>query len=367
METSNRIQEFRQARGISAAELARQAGVSRQTIYAMESGSYVPNTTIALKLARALEAGVGELFSLKGEPEETVKAELLPSAPGTRGAEQLVRLCRVGKRTIAIPIETTPQYLPEADGIVMDATAAAVSVRPAGLLPDDGKRILIAGCDPALSLLASEVRGAGVEVVNIPSPSRQALAWLKEGRVHVAGTHLLDRATGLYNIPVIRKTFTGKAARLFTFASWEAGLVVPQGNPKQIRTLADLGRKGISVVNREVGSGSRDLLDHGLTAAGVDAKHVAGYDAIARGHLPAAAGVAAGDADCCIATRAAARCFRLDFVPLAGERFDLAIGSQWLELAGVKVILDALNRTSLRRALRDLAGYDATHTGSRLL
>ncbi len=57
-----RLQEIRKMRGVSAADLARRAGVSRQTIYAIEDGSFVPNTTVSLQLARALDVTVEEIF-----------------------------------------------------------------------------------------------------------------------------------------------------------------------------------------------------------------------------------------------------------------------------------------------------------------
>src|SRR5215472_2976664 len=83
----NRLAEVRQKRGIAAAELAKRAGVSRQTIYAMEAGDYIPNTAVALKLARVLEVAVEDLFLLEAapaEPPRTVEAELI--GPGDRFA-----------------------------------------------------------------------------------------------------------------------------------------------------------------------------------------------------------------------------------------------------------------------------------------
>ena len=70
METLTHLREIRERRGIPAAALAKHVGVTRQTIYAIEAGDYVPNTTVALQLARILEVSVGELFSL--EPESAV-------------------------------------------------------------------------------------------------------------------------------------------------------------------------------------------------------------------------------------------------------------------------------------------------------
>ena len=101
MEIANRLAEYREKRGFSAAVLAKNIGVSRQTIYAMEAGDYVPNTAVALKLARALEATVEEIFRLPdASPLPTQQAALMPDAAsialGTR-----IQLCRVDEKLIA--------------------------------------------------------------------------------------------------------------------------------------------------------------------------------------------------------------------------------------------------------------------------
>lgn len=62
---SNSIREARNARGWTQARLAEQVGVSRKTINTVENGIFVPSTIVALKIARALECDVEELFSLK--------------------------------------------------------------------------------------------------------------------------------------------------------------------------------------------------------------------------------------------------------------------------------------------------------------
>ncbi len=62
---SSRLRAIRGERALSVAELAIEAGVARQTIYAIENGSFVPNTLVALRLARALDVSVEDLFSLQ--------------------------------------------------------------------------------------------------------------------------------------------------------------------------------------------------------------------------------------------------------------------------------------------------------------
>jgi putative molybdopterin biosynthesis protein len=364
METRTNLAQVRGRRGMPAAELARLAGVSRQTIYSIESGEYVPNTALALGLARILEVRVEDLFSLEPEsppaPKPT-RAELLKSDSLAVKKGDPVQFCRVGKRSIAVPAGAQPLTLPLADGIVVNQKARIAQVQ---LFPDsdDAKRLLIAGCDPGISLLARHL-----DLVIAPSTSQQALEWLKQGKVHVAGTHLRDSSTGEYNLPAIERMFARGSVKVVTFAIWEQGLVVESGNPKNIRGVEDLARKNVRIMNREKGAGSRGLLDEQLERAGINPQNVRGYDRVAAGHLPAALAVSLKEADCCIATRSAARAFGLSFIPLAVERYDLVIRREHARSAAVEAMLDTLNRAAIRRKLEILAGYDTSRTGEVLL
>ncbi|MGA8029923.1 MAG: substrate-binding domain-containing protein [Bryobacteraceae bacterium] len=367
MQVRTCLHEIRKTRGVSAADLARRSGVSRQTIYAIEDGSFVPNTTVSLQLSRALDVTVEEIFSIGNEQAgPPIRAHLLSSGqPPSEG--QLVQVCRVDERLVAVPTSFLPAYLPAADGVVESRTRQSVSIKSPAGSPEAGRRLLLAGCDPALSLLSESLRSSNIEIVTVSCSSRSALQWLKQGKVHAAGSHLLDRATGDYNLPIIRRLLPHASVRVVTFAIWEQGLVVRHGNPKSIRSVADLARKNVTLVNREKGSGSRGLLDSGLRKLGIEAEQVRGYNSIAQGHLAAAYAVAAGTADCCIAPRSASRCFGLDFVPLAVERFDLSFTQASLELPAAKALLDLLNRSGLRRKLQCIAGYDTAHTGEVLV
>jgi len=151
-----------------------------------------------------------------------------------------------------------------------------------------------------------------------------------------------------------------------TFARWEEGFVVAAGNPKRIRKVEDLARKNVRFVNREPGSGSRGLLDNLLDKAGMNGKKLHGYDRIAHGHLAAAYTVLSREADVCLATRSAAQTFRLDFVPLHSERYDLVMRKRTADLPAMKAFLDVLQRATLRRKLEVLAGYDTSQTGTVL-
>lgn len=363
----SRLAFVRQARGIAAAELARRVGVSRQTIYAIEAGSYVPNTAVALRLARELEVPVEDLFALaeaaQGRPE-TMQATMLSAARALSGKP--VRLSKVKKEWVCVPAESVPYYLPEADGVVTQVRKGSGQAAVQLLGGDEAidKRLVIAGCDPAIGLLTGMAeRLAGVEIVAVPASSRLALEWLKQGKVHIAGSHLEDPQSGEFNVPQLRRLMPGEEVTVVTFARWEEGFVVARGNPHGIRDAGDLARPKVRLVNREPGSGSRALLDTLLRDAGMPAAKVSGYAQIASGHLAAAYAVFTGEADCCVATPSAARAFGLDFVPLRGERFDFSVRREFADLPAVRSLLDVLQRAALRRKLETLAGYDTSQTG----
>jgi putative molybdopterin biosynthesis protein len=374
----SRLAQVRKSRGIAASDLARRVSVSRQTIYAIEAGTYVPNTEVALHLARELEVTVDDLFMLlsgKQKAPESLAAEVLSASPPAKG--QPVRVCQIGSRWISVPVSASPYYLPEADGVITHAikhrtgrtprTPARADVVVFAKEEAAQARLVLAGCDPATNLLSRMVEKAtGVEIISAAASSKLALSWLKDGKVHIAGTHLEDPKTGEFNLPFVRKEFPLGDMIVVTFARWEEGFVSAPGNPKRIRRIEDLARKDVRFVNRELGSGSRALLDKMLTKSGIETKGVCGYDCVAFGHLAAAYCVVSGDADSCLATRSAAQAFGLDFIPLHSERYDLVMRKRTADLPAVKSFLDALQRATLRRKLEVLAGYDTSQTGMRV-
>jgi molybdate-binding protein len=268
---------------------------------------------------------------------------------------------------VSVPVTASPYYMPEADGIVKRAARADGRAELVVFAKDEAaqKRLVLAGCDPATGLLSRMVEKiSGVEIVSAAASSKLALSWLKDGKVHVAGSHLEDPRTGEFNLPFIRKEFPDEDFTVVTFARWEEGLVLASGNPKRIRKVEDLTRKNVRFVNREPGSGSRALLDRLLDKAGIESRRVEGYGRVAFGHLAAAYAVVSGEADACLATRSAARSFGLEFVPLHSERYDLVMRRRTADLPAVKAFLDVLQRSVLRRKLEMLAGYDTAETGA---
>ena len=346
----NHLAELRKSRGLSAAEMAELAGLTRQAIYAIEAGAYMPNTAVSLRLARILGTNVEAMFSLEDEPEQVLTMEfegLDPESPPAAG--EPIQICKIGRSTIGVAAASNLAWLPMADGIV-EKPRRALLASPVEV----DNRVLLAGCDPALSLLAAHALKAGVEVVLASENSARSIELLHAGKVHVAGIH-----------PGMDAPESGFAA--VNFACWREGLAVRQGNPKSIRSVADLARRNVTFVNREAGSGAQRLLAQELARAGVQASAIHSLPEAVTTHLAAAMRVAEGKADCCVVASSAARRFGLEFIPLSEERFDLLVRKRDLKLKPIEILLDVLNRTRLRRQLETIAGYDVSRAGTTVL
>lgn len=369
MDVQNSLGALRTRRGLSAAEVAQAIGVSRQTIYAIEAGSYVPNTAVALKLAQLFEAKVEDIFILQAAAPDSVelsRATLLAGDDTSNG--NFVQLCQVDDRLIAVRPSLSPWTIPASDAMLCSEPqdgSKEVQIRAFVAPAEYSKRLLIAGCDPAISIVVRHVQKGGVEAVVVGRNSSQSLQLLRDGFVHVAGTHLAE-AEGETNHATIYRQFAPGEVAVFSYAVWEQGLVVARGNPKAVLGIADLGRPEIRFVNRESGAGSRVLLDKQLINFDISASAVQGYTDVVYGHLAAAGKVNAGDADACMATKAAARFYGLDFIPIVRERYDFVIHTKHLELPAVQTLLATLGRISLRRELHEIGGYDMSNSGERL-
>jgi molybdate-binding protein len=180
----------------------------------------------------------------------------------------------------------------------------------------------------------------------------------------VAGIHLADENSGAWELPTLKDSLGDMDCIVVTFAHWEEGFIVRQGNPKKIRALSDIAKPTVRIVNREKGSGARRLLDKQLEKSQIKPNRVKGYPDEVLSHLDVASRIKAGLADTGIGVRAAAAICGLDFVPLQRERYDLVIPKTYYEtLTGMKILLDTIVSKSFRDELEALGGYDTRDTG----
>jgi putative molybdopterin biosynthesis protein len=382
-----RLRLARQARGFSQQQLAGMADVSRQAVSAVESGHSDPSLRVALALAQALGMTVEELFG-PGEAARPVPA--VPVAP-LPGGQARVALAPVGDQFVALPLTgdtvASMGFVP-AGGLVAQAglatirdTAAAlgnsaalgtpaglgaatalgaIAVRPIG---PPRPTLVVAGCDPALPLLARPLRLLDPPVAFAwwPCGSTEALRLAAAGLVHAAGVHLRG-ATGAYNTAAASELPGG--AEVVAFTAWREGLVTSPGLAGRVTGLDVVAKDKLRLVNREPGAEARRVLDRERERLALDPAELPGYDTCAAGHLQVASAIGAGLADAGVASEPVARAYGLAFEPLADERFDLVLPGQHLGSREVQGLLRVLASPWLIAQLASLPGYDPAACGT---
>lgn len=349
----------RERLGLSQGALAAAVGLSRQSLSAIEAGRSQPGVEVALRLAGALECRVEDLFASTERPR-------IVAEPAGAVADGRVLLAEVAGRWVAHPLVGLALRT-AADGLAHRGARGKVEVEPVRSLEEARDNLVVMGCAPALGLLCDRLssRPGHGRFLWLTKSSAAALEALGARQTHVAGAHLVDARSGEPNVAEIRRLVGGERVTLVALARWEAGLVLAESNPFRIRGASDLGRRGLRFVTRERGSGARRLFDRALAAAGPHAETAARAAIQVGGQLEVAHAVAIGAADVGVATRDAALAFGLTFVPLAEERYDLAVSRQSLEDARVVRLFDALTAAPLRRELAAL-GYDVRCSGDRV-
>jgi excisionase family DNA binding protein len=227
--------------------------------------------------------------------------------------------------------------------------------------------LLAAGSDdPSLGLLRElyAQRLAPTALFSVPVGSRIGLEAVRDGIADIAWSHLLDPETGEYNLSYIKQLVP--AGVVVTLFHRELGLLVKHGNPLGVRTIADLSRPGLRIINRQKGSGTRLYLDHELARLGLDLKQIDGYQVTVPTHLEVGLKVLRGEVDAGLATHAAARLLGLDFIPLTRERFDILIPKERFFSRAIQTFLETAGSREFRTRLEAVGGYDTSETG-RLL
>ncbi|MBI4653964.1 MAG: hypothetical protein HY752_03095 [Nitrospirae bacterium] len=226
---------------------------------------------------------------------------------------------------------------------------------------------------------------------------------LKRGEAHIAGMHLLDEETGEYNVPFINRLFNknnppaptfdknppipplskeGKGGLinpsvsplskggikekiiLVNLVYRQQGLYILKGNPKNIKGFEDLTRHEVTFINRQTGSGTRLLTDKHLREFGIDSQKIKGYEREEYTHMTVASAVLTGIADTGLGILAASKALGLDFIPVAKERYDLAIPQKFYESEMIEGLLKIITEDKeFRDIVVSLGGYDISDMG----
>jgi excisionase family DNA binding protein len=237
--------------------------------------------------------------------------------------------------------------------------------RPAKMLAAEPPLIMGGSQD---DLLEWSLRESGSGLASLTEGSARGLGRLQRDEVIAAAMHFhsldaSDNLTGDANVAALRSASDLHDAVLVGLTRREQGLVVPQGNPRWLRSVSDVIAGGARMAVRQQGAGAQMLLDVLLRRSGASPKELRRTETPSLTGPDLAAAIRAGQADCGVATRAAARSAGLDFVPLAWENFDLAMRQRSYFRPAMQTLIRFLGDRRLNQRAEELTGYDPSPAG----
>jgi putative molybdopterin biosynthesis protein len=331
----NRLRLRRTELGLTQAEVAERAGVSRTAVTAMEADRLVPSVAAAIAVAGVLGQTVEELFGDRASSELSgVWAWNPQDSAGCWRAE-------VAGRIVSYPAHAAP----------------VISLPPDNLgeaaLPGD--TLVMACCDPAAGLLASHYAArTGGRLLVIPRSSRQALQMLQAGLVHIAGLHLATPVAPERNAEIVRETL-GPGYEMVRLAQWQEGVAVTP--TAKLKTASAAAKARLTWIGREPGSGARQCLDQLLGERAAPRR-------VARHHRGVAEAIQSGWADAGVCLQLVSQEAGLDFLPVQEEAYDACYPAALANDRRLKAFLRVIRSSAYRKLIGGLPGYDASETGN---
>ncbi|WP_368657869.1 substrate-binding domain-containing protein [Metabacillus halosaccharovorans] len=230
---------------------------------------------------------------------------------------------------------------------------------------DTGTRnLLISGQDMVLDILGKHLEGKGnYKALRSYEGSLNSLLAMYKGECDIVSLHMFDGDTNEYNVPYVKKILIGYQYTIINLISRKAGFMVQKGNPLNITNWPDLNKNNIRLINREIGSGARILLEEQLRIHHLSSSDIEGYDRIETSHLSVASSISSGEADVGVGTEKAAKIVGLDFIPLITERYDLVMINNKENNEILNILSDVLNSASFKKEIQALGDYDISQTG----
>jgi len=289
----------------------------------------------------------------------------MPAAPARLTVAEIARHLRLGTRKVydlvarkGLPhLRLGGKLLFELEEVERWlAQSAGGSAPRAGLPP----AVIGGSHDP---LLDWAVRESRCGLAMLTQGSGDGLQRLARGEVSAALMHLPSADLADFNRAEAEEHLRGRNVALVEWARREQGLLVRRGNPKKVRTVADLAKKGVAVAARQAGAGSAALLERLLAREGLDRRRLR-VTVTTMGENDLAMAVKSGEADAGLGARAAAAPLGLDFVPLVVERLDLGVSrAAWFEAPLRALFAFARGKPFIEHA-RALGGYDISGLGT---
>ena len=317
-------------------------------------------------------------IGINNEEETTVHATLTRRTMSTLKYLEFVRvkLGFVSGKYIATPISRgagTTMSLVRADGVLevpqsVEGYEAGTRVKIKLLKKEEEIKntlICIGSHDPIVDIASDlfHMKTGKYFLSSAHVGSMGGIMALKGSETHIAPIHLLDMEDGSYNITYLKKYLPDKPMVLIKGVKRIQGIIVPKGNPLDIKSLLDIATKGRKFVNRQRGSGTRLFLDYNLKKLQIEPRNISGYEREEFTHIGVAAVVAAGDADCGLGVYSAAELMNLDFIALGNEEYDFALPKEFLETDMIREFIKVIKSYEFKAELERLGGYDYTEIG----
>ena len=324
---------------------------------------------------------LARMQGIEPPPPVTAGAILARDLPSRAGIEEFRRMItgRIGGQYVAVPLKKGAgaiTTLTRANSMLrIEAASEGVTrgtrVRVRLLRPESviDRTIICTGShDLCLDLIHDFLKRSepACPLASTHVGSLGGIMAIRDNMTHLAGTHLLDPASGRYNTPYLKRYLGEKKVRLITLVHRQQGLIVPRGNPRAIRSIEDLVHGELRFVNRQAGSGTRVLLDCELEKKGLDPDEIKGYEHEEYTHMAVAVAVLSGKADAGLGILAAARALELDFIPVCEERYDLIIPEDFMDLAMIRQLLTIIDSARFREQVEAMGGYSTRATGAEV-
>ena len=287
-----------------------------------------------------------------------------------------VRMGYVGDKLMASPLSRGSGVVSsfmKADGILevpqgLEGYEAGEEVTVRLLCPVEKLEstvVVIGSHDPLLDELGDMLHVADHDVYMSSSHvgSMGGIMAIRRGEAHAAGCHLLDTATGEYNIAFMKKYFPKGGVKLVRCVGRQQGMMVAKGNPLNIEKFADIAKPGVRYVNRQKGSGTRILTDYLCKQENLDAAAIYGYDREELTHTSVAAQIVSGSADVGMGIYSAAKLYDLDFIPICIEEYDLIIPDHAWDTPQVQQMLATMQSETFKEKILALGGYTVDAPG----
>ncbi|PLX92935.1 MAG: XRE family transcriptional regulator [Desulfuromonas sp.] len=337
----NTIRSKRESLGWSQQDLADRAGLSRTGISAIEAGRLIPSTAAALALAAAFHCRVEDLFVLAGK--DTAEWAWPPTANPVRYWRAMV-----GSRHLLYPVEHSPLGMVPHDGVCRDGKCID---HP---FAEPVRTLVIACCDPAVGLLATEyARQTPFRLVVLQRSSRVALQLLEQGLVHAAGIHLCKSDEEQGNRTAAAEILNSDF-HLIRVADWEEGLALSPG--LALNGAGALLRSDLRWIAREEGSGARQVLDE-LHDHNFVPTHTV------NDHSSVALAIRSGFAQAGVSLRLVCAQEGLDFISVRQEAYEFCILDSAIGDPRVTALIDVVRSAQYRKILSELPGYQSEKTG----